>query len=90
MAVKEIVEDKIANNTVAIFSKSWSKNFPDVATTIIELDEREDGPEIQAYLAKKTGQSTVPNIFVNEKHVGGNDDAQAAHKKGELRKLVAA
>lgn len=30
------------------------------------LDERDDGAEIQDYLYEKTGQRTVPNVFVSE------------------------
>ncbi|RUP44764.1 hypothetical protein BC936DRAFT_149038, partial [Jimgerdemannia flammicorona] len=37
----------------------------------VELDELENGADIQTYLSEKTGQNTVPNIFINEKHVGG-------------------
>jgi len=57
---------------------------------ILELDEREDGDAIQAYLLEKTGQRTVPNVFINEKHVGGNDSVQAAKSSGELQKLLLA
>jgi len=35
------------------------------ATTICRLDERDDGSAIQEYLAEKTGQRTVPNIFIS-------------------------
>ncbi|KAJ3818410.1 thioredoxin-like protein, partial [Lentinula raphanica] len=66
----------IDENTITIFSKSWcpyckaskglfQREFPDVPTKIFELDQMEEGAEIQAYLAKKTGQRTVPNIFVS-------------------------
>lgn len=30
------------------------------------LDEREDGADIQAYLKDKTGQNTVPNVFIRK------------------------
>ena len=30
------------------------------------LDKREDGADIQEYLYQKTGQLTVPNVFVSE------------------------
>jgi glutaredoxin len=30
------------------------------------LDERTDGDEIQDYLAGKTGQRSVPNVFVSK------------------------
>lgn len=32
-----------------------------------------DGPSIQQVLAELTNQRTVPNVFVNGKHVGGCD-----------------
>ncbi|KAJ3758773.1 glutaredoxin [Lentinula raphanica] len=101
MAVEQLVDSSIDENTITIFSKSWcpyckaskglfQREFPDVPTKIFELDQMEEGAEIQAYLAKKTGQRTVPNIFVNKEHIGGNDDTQAAFKSGKLTTLVAA
>ena len=30
------------------------------------LDEMDEGSEIQSYLLAKTGQRTVPNIFISE------------------------
>lgn len=42
---------------------------------LFELDEMADGAEIQAALTTMTGQRTVPNVFVNGKHLGGNDGA---------------
>ena len=32
--------------------------------TVFRLDQRNDGGDIQDYLLTKTGQSTVPNVFV--------------------------
>lgn len=48
----------------------------------------ENESEIQKELFKLTHQSTVPNIFINGRHVGGNSDLQALHQKGELLDLV--
>ncbi|KAK7033537.1 Glutaredoxin [Paramarasmius palmivorus] len=100
MAAKDLVESAIQENKVTVFSKSFcpyckaakslfATNFPDVKLTVYELDQRDDGGDIQSYLAEKTGQRTVPNIFINQKHIGGNDSVQALHKKGELATLVA-
>ena len=51
----------------------------------------DDGDQIQSYLTEKTGQRTVPNIFIQQKHVGGNSDLQTLKRNGELKKrLVAA
>ena len=33
---------------------------------IFRLDELDEGSEIQEYLAEKTGQRTVPNIFISK------------------------
>jgi glutaredoxin 3 len=43
-----------------------------------------DGADIQAALLKMTGQRSVPNVFVNKEHIGGNDDTQASFRNGSL------
>lgn len=58
------------------------------ATTVWELDERDDGAAIQAYLGKKTGASTVPRVFVGGKFLGGGDDTARAARDGTLVKLA--
>jgi len=57
---------------------------------IFELDlmEGEEGALIQAYLAEKTGQRTVPNVFIGQKHIGGSDKLAELHEAGELVTLV--
>jgi glutaredoxin 3 len=47
-----------------------------------------EGADIQDYLEQVTGQRTVPNIFINGKHIGGNSDLQALHKSGALEPLL--
>lgn len=54
----------------------------------IELDQVDDGSDIQAALQEISGQRTVPNVFIGKKHIGGNSDLQA--KKGELKSLLTA
>jgi glutaredoxin 3 len=44
----------------------------------------------QAEMAKKAGRSTVPQIWIGERHVGGCDDLYALDNRGELDKLLAA
>lgn len=48
----------------------------------------DDGAEIQNALAELTGQRTVPNVFINHKHIGGNSDLQDKKASGELKKLL--
>lgn len=46
----------------------------------------DDGAAIQDALEEITGQRSVPNIFIGQKHIGGNSDLQS--KKGELPNLL--
>lgn len=58
--------------------------------TKINLNDLPDGVDVQDKLAEMTGQRTVPNVFINGKHLGGNDDTQKAAKSGKLQELLAA
>ena len=44
--------------------------------------------EARQELMQRTGQRTVPQIFVGEVHVGGFTDLRALHSRGELLPLV--
>ncbi|KAI0937056.1 hypothetical protein AcV5_005047 [Taiwanofungus camphoratus] len=101
MATKDLVESTISGNKIAIFSKSYcpyckrakallTSKFPDVPTKIYELDEIEEGSAIQQYLLEKTGQRTVPNVFISQQHVGGCDDVVSLDSQGKLAGLVGA
>ena len=37
---------------------------------------------------ERTGQKTVPNVFVQKTHLGGYDNTQNAHKGGRLTTLL--
>ena len=41
-------------------------------------------------IARSGGGTTVPQIFVGTRHVGGSDDLAAADRSGELDRLLAA
>ena len=60
-------------------------NRKKVAFTEINVD---DDPEKRAWLAKATGQRTVPQIFIDGKSVGGSDDLHDLERLGELDKLL--
>ncbi len=46
----------------------------------------DDGADIQNALEEMTHQRTVPNIFIQKKHIGGNSDLQ--QKKSEIPTLL--
>jgi glutaredoxin len=54
----------------------------------IEINTLDNGREIQNYLKAKTGQYTVPQIFINKDHVGGCDDLIKEYENGNLRKRL--
>jgi glutaredoxin 3 len=41
-------------------------------------------------IQKANGRSTVPQIFIGEKHVGGCDDLYALDDRGQLEPLLQA
>jgi glutaredoxin 3 len=36
----------------------------------------------------KTGRSTIPQIFINDEHIGGSDDLYALEREGRLDPLL--
>jgi glutaredoxin 3 len=43
----------------------------------------------RAWLRAATGQSTVPQIFIHEKSIGGFTELRSLDKSGQLDKLIA-
>jgi len=91
------IKETIAGSKVVVYSKSWcpfcqqTKATLDklgIEATYIELDECDDGDQIQATLLGMTQQRTVPNVFVSGQHLGGNDDTQKAAASGKLQELL--
>ncbi len=53
-----------------------------------ELRIDTDVAEREAMLARSGGRRSVPQIFVNDHHVGGYDDLVAANRSGKLTELL--
>ncbi|HWT15457.1 MAG TPA: glutaredoxin 3 [Patescibacteria group bacterium] len=43
-----------------------------------------DRAEFDRMLERSGGRRTVPQIFINDRHVGGYDDLMHLHRNGEL------
>ena len=56
----------------------------------LEFDEiRVDkNPEKKQEMISKSGRFTVPQLFINKKHIGGYTDLVDYHKSGKLKKLI--
>ena len=55
-----------------------------------EFDITMGGPKRAEMLERSNGRTTVPQIFIDGKHVGGSDDLAALERQGELDTLIAA
>lgn len=90
--VQELIKTEkvfIASKTYCPYCTSAKKLILEVypEAYILELDNIEDGDDVQNALTEITGQRTVPNIFINGKHIGGNSDVQALGKE-KLKALL--
>lgn len=45
-------------------------------------------PDVRARMTEITGRTSVPQIFIGERHVGGCDDLHALDARGELVPLL--
>jgi len=93
----DYIKSEIASNDIMVFSKSYcpyctktKELFQSLGLEYcaLELDNVENGVDIQAALLDMTGQRTVPNVFIKGTHLGGNDDTQSAAKTGRLDQLL--
>ena len=48
------------------------------------------GPDRHAMIQRSGGRTSVPQIFIGERHVGGCDDLLALEREGKLDALIAA
>lgn len=46
-------------------------------------------PELRVQMMERTGRRTVPQIYIDEEHVGGYDDLAALDRAGKLTTLLA-
>ena len=47
-------------------------------------------PDTRLMIERANGRTTVPQIFIRDRHVGGCDDLFAARPGGQARRLLAA
>jgi len=94
-AAKVKAQSIIDENPVVVFSKSYcpyckaSKALlseKGAKFYVLELDQIDDGADLQDALEEMTHQRSVPNIFIKKQHIGGNSDLQS--KKGDLSTLL--
>jgi glutaredoxin 3 len=80
---------------IVIYLKSWCP-YCSRARALLQLKQVsvqeidiEAQPERRAEMIQRSGQSTVPQIFIGERHIGGCDDLLALEAAGGLDPLLA-
>ncbi|KAI5395310.1 glutaredoxin-C5, chloroplastic [Lathyrus oleraceus] len=96
--LEETIKTTLSENPVVVYSKSWCSYCSEVKSLfkklgvqplVFELDEMgPQGPQLQKFLERLTGQYTVPNVFIGGKHIGGCTDTLKLYRKGELETLI--
>ena len=61
-----------------------SKGVADIEKIRVDLE-----PTRRTEMMERTGRRTVPQIYVNDRHVGGYDDLAALDRAGGLDPLLA-
>lgn len=58
--------------------------------TPVEYDITLGGPARAEMIARAAGRTTVPQVFIDGRHIGGSDDLAALDGEGKLDPLLAA
>ena len=85
-----------AKAKVEIYSSPWcgycyraKQLLEDKGVAFTEIDLDEQPGRRQEMVQRAQGRTTVPQIFINGKWVGGSDDLYALEKAGKLDPLLA-
>ncbi|WP_210493565.1 glutaredoxin 3 [Microvirga antarctica] len=81
---------------ITIYTKDWcpycaaaKKLLGEKGASFTEVDIGAKPEERATMIEKAGGRTSVPQIFIGERHVGGCDDLYALDAKGELEALLA-
>ena len=81
---------------VTIYSSAWcgycmrAKALLDSKGVAYEELDVDGHPAVRQEMMARSGRRTVPQVFIEEHHVGGSDDLAAAERSGELDRLLGA
>ncbi|MBA3501338.1 MAG: glutaredoxin 3 [Myxococcota bacterium] len=80
---------------VKMYTRKWcgyctaAENLLDAKGVEYEQIDCTGDHATRAWLLKETGRSTVPQIFIDGKPVGGYDDLRALDRRGVLDRMLA-
>ncbi len=82
---------------VEIYTKAWCPYcsramalLGEKGVSPTEYDITMGGPKRAEMIDRANGRTTVPQIFIDDRHIGGSDDLAALERAGKLDALLAA
>ena len=82
---------------VEIYTKAYcpycSRAMALLASKGVEPDDHDitmGGAERRTMIERSSGRTTVPQVFIDGRHIGGYDDLAALDRQGKLDPLLAA
>lgn len=101
--MNSFLQSKIATTKIFVISKTKCKacikakallnmivSGTEVIPSFFDVDNypSQHSKVIMKYISTQTGVTTVPQIWINGKFIGGNDDIQRLHQEGQLIFLI--
>lgn len=84
-----MAEVKIYTTDYCPYSKKAKKLLDELGVKYEEIDITDNEVEMRIHLAELTGGTqSVPQIFIDEKLIGGCDELYESYETGELEKLL--
>ncbi len=77
------------SGTPCSYCESAKALFKSKNITFEEIDGCKSKEKAKEMLQRTNGARTIPQIFIGDHYIGGNDQLQAANRSGELDKLLA-
>ena len=81
---------------IIIYTKEWCPYcraakalLSEKGASFTEISLEKHPAEREAMIARSGGRTSVPQIFIDERHVGGSDDLHALDARGGLDPLLA-
>lgn len=98
--IQKLIKKIITTNRVTLFMKGTEKSpqcgFSEHAIHLLKINKFTDfviinvleNLEIREGIKKYSNWPTIPQLYINEKFIGGSDIMNEMHISGELKKLL--
>ncbi len=80
---------------IEIYFKSWCRYSQRALALLTSkgvdfkaIDLTDDADDLEQQMRKRSGRTTVPQIFIDDQHIGGYDDIAALDATGDLDPLL--